>query len=275
MRQILLIVFLLANVWALDYIYKPDKVLLAGKIRDKQILLTPDKLWILSGKYYLPVYHLPEKVNAAELAGEILLTDKYTITLLPAVKLTPAVQTGLRTKNPGNNYLLLEQIKNIYVNEDLDGDKVCEVIFRYDDKYYLASTNTEQIKQVIPIILNFSETENPPRFTFTYQSKTYAYEKRGLNWNRDTTEIYTPENLQHFKIEELEILRAVIEARKGRVFTNQRVQEYLQKQSWYQPDPQYTAERLTRRELQNIDIIFSVENTKLREGMYEYKTPQP
>ncbi|MDR1997629.1 MAG: YARHG domain-containing protein [Candidatus Margulisbacteria bacterium] len=276
MRRVLLLLFCLVPGRALDYVYQPAQVLFAGRIQERRILLTPRQVCLWSGQYYEPVYQLPEAVSAARRDGDILRTDRYSISFTPAVRLTPDPAPALRPAAvPDGKYLLREPLKNIYVREDLDRDGVREIIFRQDGVYYLASTNADTIRQAAPLKLTFDPAAHTARFSFVYRNKPYTFEKRGQIWNRDTAEDYSADALHKMSAEELELLRALIEARKGRIFANKKIQDYLQKQSWYFPDAAYTPECLTQKELQNIETIFAVENAKLREGLYEEKIILP
>ncbi|MDR2430737.1 MAG: YARHG domain-containing protein [Candidatus Margulisbacteria bacterium] len=270
---------LLAEIWALDWVHPVPTaqiVLWAGVIQQKNILLTDRQIYLKAGAYYRPVYRLPEAVKAAELRGGVLATDKYAITFTPAVNLTASRNTELRpAPPPAGVFWLRERLTDIYVQEDLDGDRIKEVIFRWSGAYYLAELNSGVVKEAKPVALHFSVLDNMPHFTFVYKGRKYAYEKKGLRWNRDAAQIFAPEELAGKNVEELELLRALIEARKGKIFRSPKIQAYLREQSWYAPDPQYTPERLTQKELRNLEIIFTAENAKLREGLYEYKTPKP
>lgn len=57
------------------------------------------------------------------------------------------------------------------------------------------------------------------------------------------------------EISELELLRGVVFGKRGRVFKEKSIQEYLEKQSWYKPNPNFTNAVLTRTERENLDLI--------------------
>ncbi|GBR76386.1 hypothetical protein NO2_0943 [Candidatus Termititenax persephonae] len=78
---------------------------------------------------------------------------------------------------------------------------------------------------------------------------------------------------RQLSVEDLELLRASIEARRGRFFDHQDIRAYLRRQDWYQPNPYYTRDFLSRAELKNIELIKEIENSKLREGLYDEKEP--
>jgi hypothetical protein len=53
----------------------------------------------------------------------------------------------------------------------------------------------------------------------------------------------------------LEILRGVVFGKRGRVFKERSIQDYLEKQAWYKPNPKFTNALLTKMERDNLDII--------------------
>lgn len=57
------------------------------------------------------------------------------------------------------------------------------------------------------------------------------------------------------EISELELLRGVVFGKRGRVFKEKSIQEYLEKQSWYKPNPNFTNAVLTKTERDNLDLI--------------------
>ena len=273
MKKYLSLLCLIMQLLALEYIYMPAPVLFAGTMQNRQILLTTEHMYALSGRYYQQVYIFPEKITAVERSGDVLLTDKYRIDLTQGIQLTKNENKNIFPKPAKAVYSAAAEIKHIYAREKLAGEQI--LIFRHNGQYYLSTEKTELIKQAVPITMNFFTEDNVPQFSFNYKGQIYVYAKNGNYWNRSTAEQYSAEKLEQLPVGELELLRAVIEGRKGRTFTNKKIQNYLQKQNWYKPDPQYTAERLTKQELRNIELIFMVENAKIREGMYEQKTLLP
>lgn len=57
------------------------------------------------------------------------------------------------------------------------------------------------------------------------------------------------------EISELELLRGVVFGKRGRIFKEKSIQGYLEKQSWYKPDPNFTNAVLTKTERDNLDLI--------------------
>ena len=57
------------------------------------------------------------------------------------------------------------------------------------------------------------------------------------------------------EISELELLRGVVFGKRGRIFKEKSIQEYLEKQSWYKPNPNFTNALLTKTERDNLDLI--------------------
>lgn len=57
------------------------------------------------------------------------------------------------------------------------------------------------------------------------------------------------------EISELELLRGVVFGRRGRIFKEKSIQEYLEKQNWYKPNPAFRNALLTKTERDNLDLI--------------------
>ncbi|HEX8738113.1 MAG TPA: YARHG domain-containing protein [Pyrinomonadaceae bacterium] len=53
----------------------------------------------------------------------------------------------------------------------------------------------------------------------------------------------------------VELLRGVIFGKRGRVFKERSIQDYLEKQAWYKPNPNFRNALLTKMERDNLDII--------------------
>jgi hypothetical protein len=56
-------------------------------------------------------------------------------------------------------------------------------------------------------------------------------------------------------IDDLALLRGIVFGKRGRVFKERSIQDYLEKQSWYKPKPNFTNAVLTRIERDNLDAI--------------------
>lgn len=61
---------------------------------------------------------------------------------------------------------------------------------------------------------------------------------------------------------DLSLLRGVVFGRRGRVFKERFVQDYLVKQAWYKPNANFDNKVLTQTERRNIDAIREVEAAK-------------
>ena len=55
--------------------------------------------------------------------------------------------------------------------------------------------------------------------------------------------------------EQLQILRGIVFGKRGRIFKEKVIQDYLAKQSWYKPKEIFSNEILTKTERDNLDII--------------------
>lgn len=56
-------------------------------------------------------------------------------------------------------------------------------------------------------------------------------------------------------VDELALLRGVVFGKRGRIFKERSIQNYLVKQTWYQPKAAFTNQVLTRTERDNLDAI--------------------
>ena len=56
-------------------------------------------------------------------------------------------------------------------------------------------------------------------------------------------------------INELAIVRGILFGKRGRIFTERSIQDYLEKQKWYKPDRNFKNSVLTPMERANLDII--------------------
>lgn len=64
------------------------------------------------------------------------------------------------------------------------------------------------------------------------------------------------------EISELELLRGLVFGKRGRVFKERSIQDYLEKQAWYKPNPNFTNDVLTKTERDNLDLIRLAEAEK-------------
>jgi hypothetical protein len=72
----------------------------------------------------------------------------------------------------------------------------------------------------------------------------------------------TKAELAKFDLYELEQLRGIVFGKRGRVFKEQSIQEYLAKQAWYKPNKNFSNNLLTTTERKNIDLIREAEAGK-------------
>lgn len=63
-------------------------------------------------------------------------------------------------------------------------------------------------------------------------------------------------------VNEIELLRGVVFGKRGRIFKEKSIQEYLEKQAWYKPDKNFNNSVLTKTERDNLDLIRLAEAEK-------------
>jgi len=68
--------------------------------------------------------------------------------------------------------------------------------------------------------------------------------------------------VQKLETWDLQLLRGVIFGRHGRVFKNGEIKSYLEEQSWYKPNPDFTNSMLNDTERRNLDLIRIAEAAK-------------
>jgi len=68
--------------------------------------------------------------------------------------------------------------------------------------------------------------------------------------------------VQKLETWDLQLLRGVIFGRHGRVFKNGEIKSYLEEQSWYKPNPDFTNSMLNDTERRNLDLIRIAEASK-------------
>jgi hypothetical protein len=73
--------------------------------------------------------------------------------------------------------------------------------------------------------------------------------------------LITVEQLSNLSRRDLRLLRNTIYARHGREFKSRLLQEYFDTMEWYQRDPSFTDNRLTKIDTTNVRLIKSVEGT--------------
>src|SRR5215212_8646517 len=61
--------------------------------------------------------------------------------------------------------------------------------------------------------------------------------------------------VQRLTLEDLKLLRGIVFGRHGRVFKDSEIKSYLQEQSWYKPNPDFTNSMLNDTERRNLDLI--------------------
>ena len=89
------------------------------------------------------------------------------------------------------------------------------------------------------------------------QDKLKAYQKLDF-----TKTVLKRADLNKLELEDLSLLRGVVFGKRGRVFKEQTIQNYLQKQAWYKPNPKFDNKILTAAERKNIDLIREIEAAK-------------
>lgn len=56
-------------------------------------------------------------------------------------------------------------------------------------------------------------------------------------------------------VDDLALLRGVVFGKRGRIFKERSIQDYLEKQAWYKPNKNFSNALLTQRERSNLDVV--------------------
>ena len=68
--------------------------------------------------------------------------------------------------------------------------------------------------------------------------------------------------LKNDVVDELELVRGIVFGKRGRIFKERRIQDYLEKQAWYKPNKNFSNNMLSAMERKNIDLIREAEAAK-------------
>ncbi|HEV2835383.1 MAG TPA: YARHG domain-containing protein, partial [Pyrinomonadaceae bacterium] len=71
-----------------------------------------------------------------------------------------------------------------------------------------------------------------------------------------------PPQVQNLELYELKLVRGLIFGRHGRIFKDTEIKQFLDEQSWYKPNPDFTNSMLNDTERRNLDLIRIAEAAK-------------
>jgi hypothetical protein len=102
-------------------------------------------------------------------------------------------------------------------------------------------------------------------FSAERQQDWKAFSKKGWDKFDFTTKKITKAQLAKLKsiggesgnsdVDELALLRGIVFGKRGRIFKERSIQNYLEKQTWYKPKVEFTNAVLTKMERDNLDLI--------------------
>jgi hypothetical protein len=75
-----------------------------------------------------------------------------------------------------------------------------------------------------------------------------------------TKKVITKEQLKGYDLDELQLLRGTVFGKRGRIFAERSIQDYLEKQSWYKPNKAFNNNVLSVVERKSIDVIREAES---------------
>jgi hypothetical protein len=103
---------------------------------------------------------------------------------------------------------------------------------------------------------------------FELERKEGWKEFNKLNWQKfdfakkKLTKVQLNKLTADSPVNQIELLRGVVFGKRGRVFKERSIQNYLEKQVWYKPNQKFTNAMLTRMERDNLDLIRLAEAEK-------------
>src|SRR5262245_61480935 len=93
-----------------------------------------------------------------------------------------------------------------------------------------------------------------PLFLFILTAGTFAQTDLKKWHSFDfSKKLVTRTQLKTYELEDLQLMRGIVFGKRGRVFKEVVIQDYLAKQSWYKPNSKFKNSVLTVSERKNID----------------------
>ncbi|MGI8639031.1 MAG: YARHG domain-containing protein [Pyrinomonadaceae bacterium] len=93
-------------------------------------------------------------------------------------------------------------------------------------------------------------------FLLAFSANTFAQDalKKWQTFNFSKQKI-TKNQIAKLDHEQLQIIRGIVFGKRGRIFKEKTIQEYLGKQTWYKPKENFSNAVLTKTERDNLDVI--------------------
>lgn len=90
----------------------------------------------------------------------------------------------------------------------------------------------------------------------TFAASAFAQDamKKWQSFNFSSQKI-TKKQIAKFDHNQLQILRGIVLGKRGRIFKEKAIQDYLKKQAWYKPNADFSNSVLTKTERENLDVI--------------------
>ena len=116
---------------------------------------------------------------------------------------------------------------------------------------------------VVVLSLNaLAQTEPPDAFTIERWNAFAAQHWEKVDFTKTLIskkkiakmDLSQPDETDSF-VSDLALLRGVVFGKRGRIFKTAAIQGFLDRQTWYKPDPKFSNEALTKRERENLDRI--------------------
>jgi hypothetical protein len=92
---------------------------------------------------------------------------------------------------------------------------------------------------------------------FILSGFAYAGQDNLARWEKFdfTRAIIKPTDIQNLSVDELKLLRGIVFGKRGRIFRDEEIQQYLYTRDWYKPTDAFRNSMLTEAERKNLDII--------------------
>ncbi len=92
----------------------------------------------------------------------------------------------------------------------------------------------------------------------------YAYQAGIEKWEKFdfTRNLISHGQIQNLSVDDLKLLRGIVFGKRGRIFRDEEIQQYLYSRDWYKPADAFRNSTLTDTERKNLDVIREAEAIK-------------
>ena len=96
-------------------------------------------------------------------------------------------------------------------------------------------------------------------FVLAKPNEDYLKKWESFDFSKRSVEL---KDIQDLPLEDLRLLRGIVFGKRGRIFKDADIRDYLKTRSWYRPNPNFQNTMLNETESKNIDVIREAEALK-------------